>query len=86
MLLSRPFFQTFTNKEPCPTHTYTEGMFALSCESRAEVDALVSKAIGAGGKRAMEPVDHGFMYGASFYDPDEHHWEVLWMDPQAIAG
>jgi len=25
------------------------------------------------------------MYGWSFYDPDGHHWEVLWMDPQAIG-
>ena len=24
------------------------------------------------------------MYGSSFYDPDGHHWEVLWMDPAAI--
>lgn len=21
----------------------------------------------------------------SFYDPDGHHWEVLWMDPAAAA-
>jgi hypothetical protein len=26
------------------------------------------------------------MYGWSFYDLDGHHWEVFWMDPQAIAG
>jgi len=25
-----------------------------------------------------------FTYGWSFYDPDGHHWEVLWMDPQAV--
>ena len=31
----------------------------------------------------MAPQDHGFMYGWSFYDPDEHHWEVFWMDPDA---
>jgi len=24
------------------------------------------------------------MYGWSFYDLDGHHWEVLWMDPNAI--
>jgi len=23
------------------------------------------------------------MYGRSFYDPDGHHWEVLWTDPKA---
>jgi predicted lactoylglutathione lyase len=30
-------------------------------------------------------VDHGFMYGWSFYDRDGHHWEVVWMDPK-VAG
>jgi predicted lactoylglutathione lyase len=45
---------------------------------------MVNKAITAGGKHAMDPMDHGFMYGWSFYDPDGHHWEVMWMDPKAI--
>jgi predicted lactoylglutathione lyase len=59
-------------------------MFALSCRSRTEVDETVRKAIDGGGKHAMDPQDHGFMYGWSFYDPDGHHWEVLWMDPNAV--
>ncbi len=41
------------------------------------------KAVEAGGRHAMDPMDHGFMYGRSFYDPDGHHWEVLWMEPNA---
>ena len=56
---------------------------ALSCASRAEVNDLVPAAIAAGGKHAMDPQDHGFMYGWSFYDPDGHHWEVFGMDPDA---
>jgi hypothetical protein len=44
---------------------------------------MVAAAVAAGGKHAMDPQDHGFMYGWSFYDPDGHHWEVLWMDPDA---
>ncbi|AUX21415.1 extradiol dioxygenase [Sorangium cellulosum] len=83
MLLTEPFFKTFTKKEVCNTSTHTEGLFALSCCSRAEVDELVQKAIAAGGKPAMDPQDHGFMYAWSFYDLDGHHWEVLWMDPKA---
>ncbi|MBM4507989.1 glyoxalase, partial [Rhodococcus hoagii] len=31
------------------------------------------------------PQDHGFMYGRSFRDLDNHVWEVMWMDP-AAAG
>lgn len=84
MLLGEPFFKTFTRRELCDTSRQTEGMFAVSCASRAEVDATVTKAIAAGATPAMEPQDHGFMYGWSFYDLDGHHWEVLWMDPNAV--
>ncbi|HTM51485.1 MAG TPA: VOC family protein, partial [Bryobacteraceae bacterium] len=84
MLLTEPFFQTFTTREICDTKSQTEGLFALSCGSRAEVDEMVRKAIGAGGREAMKPIDHGFMYGWSFYDPDGHHWEVMWMDPKTM--
>lgn len=85
MLLTEAFFKTFTGRQICDTSTHTEGLFALSCASRAEVDELVNKAFAAGGQRAMDPVDHGFMYGRSFYDLDGHHWEVFWMDPAKIA-
>ncbi|HEY3064718.1 MAG TPA: VOC family protein [Methylomirabilota bacterium] len=82
MLLTEPFFKGFTKREICDTTRQTEGLFALSCGSREEVDHLVKKAVSAGGTHAMEPQDHGFMYGWSFYDPDGHHWEVFWMDPK----
>ena len=84
MLLTEPFFKRFTTREPCDTARATEALLALSCESRAEVDALVKKAIAVGGTHAMEPQEHGFMYGWSFYDLDGHHWEVMWMDPATI--
>ena len=84
MLLSEPFFKTFTKREPCDTASHTEGLFALSCNSRAEVDEIVKQAIAAGGTHAMDPQDHGFMYAWSFYDLDGHHWEVLWMDPKVL--
>jgi predicted lactoylglutathione lyase len=83
MLLMEPVFRTFTTRDLCDTTKQTEGLFALSCGSRAEVDELVKTAIAAGGQRAMAPQDQGFMYGASFYDIDGHHWEVFWMNPTA---
>jgi predicted lactoylglutathione lyase len=83
MLLAERFFRTFTTLEPCDTSRSTEGLFALSCESRAEVDEMVQKAVAAGGRHAMPAQDHGFMYAWSFYDLDGHHWEVVWMDPAA---
>lgn len=86
MLLAEPFFKTFTKREICDTSRQSEGLFALSCETRAEVDEIVKKAISAGGKSAMDKMDQGSMYGWSFYDPDGHHWEVMWMDPKALQG
>ena len=83
MLLAEPFFKTFTKKEICDTRTHTEGMFAVSCASRAEVDRTMDTAIAAGGQPVMDAQDHGFMYLRSFYDLDGHHWEVMWMDPAA---
>lgn len=84
MLLSEPFFKTFTKREVCDTRTHVEGLFAFSCESRAEVDAIMRKALAAGGTEPGKPQDHGFMYQRGFDDLDHHHWEVLWMDPGHI--
>lgn len=85
MLLSEPFFKTFTNNEICTTKTHTEALIAISCDSKDEVVKLVETAVANGGAHAMDPADHGFMYAWSFYDPDGHHWEVLWMNPEAVA-
>lgn len=84
MLLSPGHWSRFTKKEPCDTRTHSEALIALSCERREEVDRLVAIALESGGKPAMEPQDHGFMYGWSFYDLDEHHWEVVWMDASFV--
>ena len=86
MLLEDSRFRDFTKHQICDTRTHTEGLFALSCASRAEVDQLVKIALEAGGTPALEAQDHGFMYGHSFYDLDGHHWEVFWMDPQALTA
>ncbi len=86
MLIDEAFYRTFTRRELCDTTRQNEGLVAFSCRSRAEVDALVRTAVEGGGSRAMEPIDHGFMYERSFYDPDGHHWAVLWMDPRVVQG
>jgi uncharacterized protein len=84
MLLVEARFKDFTRRQICDTATHTEGLFAISCSTRAEVDDLVETALASGGSHALDKQDHGFMYGWSFYDPDGHHWEVLYMDPAAI--
>jgi predicted lactoylglutathione lyase len=86
MLLTRDRFAGFSRRPVGDARAETNAMFALSVNSREEVDAMVSRAIAAGGSHAAEPQDHGFMYGRSFYDLDGHHWEAFWMDPSAIPG
>ncbi|MBX3586348.1 MAG: VOC family protein [Ramlibacter sp.] len=83
MLLIEPFFQTFTKKPVADATKSTEVLVCLSCESRAEVDDLVKKAVAAGGTTPNPPQDHGFMYAHSFTDLDGHGWELVYMDPAA---
>lgn len=80
MLLTHPTFSGFTTRPIADTTAVTEAMIALACESREAVDAMVGLALAHGGRPAMPPQDHGFMYAWSFYCPDGHHWEPFWMD------
>lgn len=86
MMLTRPFFQSFIDKPVADAHQATEVLTCLSCESRAEVDALVAKARAAGGAVPRPPQDHGFMYGHGFVDLDGHVWELVYMDMAAAAA
>ena len=79
MLLVRDRFTDFTRKQICDTTSHTEALFAISCANRAEVDDLVNRAIAAGGKHAVEPQDHGFMYAHGYEDLDGHTWELIHM-------
>ncbi len=81
MLLARERFADFTRRAISDAAKQTEALFALELGSRAEVDAMVAAAVAAGGSHAFDKQEHGFMYGWSFYDLDDHHWEVFWMDP-----
>lgn len=84
MLLTEPFFQTFTKKPMADATKSTEVIVCLSCESRSQVDELVAKALAAGGKAPNPKQDHGFMYGHGFEDLDGHLWELMYMDPNAV--
>src|SRR5687768_5691773 len=86
MLLTRDRFASFSKRPTGDARAETNALFAVGVNSREEVDAMVRKAVAAGGSHAVDPQDHGFMYGWSFYDPDGHHWEVFWMDPAVVNG
>ncbi|MBF6619353.1 MAG: VOC family protein [Patulibacter sp.] len=86
MLLTRERFADFTKKPIADARETTEAIFAVSAESREEVDQLADAALAAGGAPANDPQDYGFMYGRSFQDLDGHLWEVMWMSQEAIEG
>ena len=83
MLLTRPFYSTFTSKPIADAHSSSEMLLCISCASTTEVDQLAGTAAANGGKADVGPKqDMGFMYGRSFEDPDGHIWEPMWMDPE----
>lgn len=86
MLLVKPFFQGFTKLPIADAHQTTEVLLALSCDSRAEVEAVVARAVAAGATTPNAPQDHGFMFQHGFADPDGHQWEVFWMDEAAAPA
>lgn len=87
MLLTHARFNSFTSRTIADAHRTAQVLLALSEVSREAVDAMVGKALAAGGTEPNPTQDHGFMYGRNFADPDGHIWEVAWMDMEAaMAG
>jgi predicted lactoylglutathione lyase len=84
MLLERPRFADFTAKETGDPATTTSAILCVSAADRDSVDEFADTALSAGATPAKDPLDYGAMYGRSFYDLDGHHWEVMWMGPQAV--
>lgn len=86
MLLTHGKWQGFTARPICPPGS-SEVSLAFTCDSRAEVDALVTAGAASGGMADVNPPeDHGFMYQRTIADPDDHIWEPFWMDPAAMTG
>jgi len=82
MILTREYLGTFTDKPIVDPGTALQTQTAFSRESREEVDAILEKAVAAGGT-AHEAQDYGFMYARDFEDPDGNLFSALWMDPVA---
>lgn len=85
MLLTHAKFKEFAPHPTADATKATEVLVALTCDSRAHVDAVVAKAVAAGGKTYKPATDLGFMYNHPVQDPDGHVWEFFWMDP-AVAS
>jgi len=84
MLLTHEFWKTFTDKAIPDARAVAQVLLCLGQDNREAVDAIVDKAVKAGGRSEPTPnQDLGFMYGRSFEDPDGHIWELAAMDPNA---
>ena len=83
MLLSREKFAEFAKLPIADPTTHTLALYCFSVSERDEVDAVAEAALAAGGSEADGPEEYGFMYSRSFFDPDGHGWQVMWMDPAA---
>jgi uncharacterized protein len=80
MLLAEERFRDFINGGISDAANATEVINCLSADSRQQVDELVARAIGAGGKPWKPAIEEGPMYGGSFQDLDGHVWELMHME------
>jgi len=81
MLFQEQVFKSVVQAEPSDALMDAEMMISVDAESREEVDGLAKKAADAGGTIFLKPTDsQGYMYGCGFADPDNHRWNVIYMD------
>ncbi len=85
MILTREFFQTFTELpigDPAKNPSVSTAIFL---DSKEAVDKTVADGVAAGGAPVGEPTDYGFMYQRGLTDPDGNLLDFGWMDPVAAA-
>lgn len=83
MILTREFFQTFTDLPIGDPAVSPTGGTAIFLDSREEVDAAIAAGVAAGGSEPRPPSDYGFMYQRGLTDPDGNVVDFGWMDPLA---
>jgi len=86
MLLTHENYRRFIQRPIGDARRESQALIALSFESRDAVNATLEQASSAGGRADPNPAqDHGFMFSRSVEDPDGNVWEIMWMDPAALA-
>lgn len=79
MMLSEPFFKTFTHK-PIADGGSTQVLLAIQVDSKERVDEILSIALSLGAIRYLDPIEESWMYYDRFQDLDGHQWEVMYAD------
>ena len=77
VLYLRSEFLKFANN---PSSLARSAGFIIShfAESKAEVDTILQKALGAGASLVSGPKEEAWGYSANFTDPDGHQWEITY--------
>jgi uncharacterized protein len=83
MILTREFFQTFTDLQIGDPAVNPSVSTAIFLDTREAVDDTVTKGLAAGGVEPHEATDYGFMYQRQLNDPDGNILEFGFMDPVA---
>jgi len=86
MILTREFFQTFSDRpigDPSQTVSVATALFY---DSKAEVDTVAEAGLAAGGTEERPASDYGFMYQRQITDPDGNVLEFGWMDPATVEA
>jgi uncharacterized protein len=80
MVLTHEKFASFSSNPIPDPKKETQALYALSRDSRADVDAIAEAGLKAGGSEYRDAQDYGFMYSRAIADIDGHVWEYVWMD------
>jgi predicted lactoylglutathione lyase len=83
MLLTREYFQTFTDLPLGDPATSPSVSTAIFLDSREAVDKAAADGLAAGGSEPRPAADYGFMYQRGLTDPDGNILEFGWFDPNA---
>lgn len=83
MLLRHEFYQKFIgDKTIADTGTQSAALFALSFDSRDDVQTFADAAKANGGDcyKIERGIPEDQMFGYEVTDPDGNHWEPMWMN------
>ena len=85
MILTREYFQTFTERPLGDPAVNPSVSTAIFLDSRDAVDATLADGLAAGGTEPHPAADYGFMYQRQLNDPDGNILEFGWFDSAAAA-
>jgi predicted lactoylglutathione lyase len=84
MILKHDFYSSFLkDKTIADSHTTSGVILAVTLDSKEDVQKFADTAKQSGGDyfKGEYGVSEDMMFGLEVFDPDGHHWEPVWMNP-----